>query len=169
MSLHGVDFLDFDYPSHCWEQFDRFDKIIHVSNGEWSKDDAGVFALGKKDSKWMIAYGNIASFGQDDAAIVTGCQGQANFGYSEVFVFAPSSSGPRLLARLSPRDWGKGEEGNGGNFQVTGVRVVSRELAVSFLAGGFHSCAAWIVTARFRWDGARFVRVGSERRPNKCG
>ena len=167
-TIRAVDFLNFDYASDCWEQFDGFDKVIHASNGEWTKNDAGVFAVGKRGSKWMKSYGDLAGDGQEEAVIVTGCQGQANFGYNEVFVFTSSSAGPKLLARLSPTDWGKGEESNGGNFQVTGARVINKELEVSFFAGGSHVCAAWVVTARFKWMGGRLVRVSSDRKPNQC-
>ena len=167
-SIRGVDFLNFDYSSDCWEQFDGFHKVIHISNGKWNKDDVGSFVIRKKDSAWMMTYGDLDGDGQDEAAIVTSCQGQTNFDYEEVFVFGSASAGPKLLARLSPSDWGKGEEGNGSYFPVTSVRVSERQLAVSFLAGGSHACPAWTVTARFQWNGSELARTGVDREPFNC-
>jgi hypothetical protein len=116
----------------------------------------------------VVSYGDLKGDGQDEAVVVTSCQGQANFDYEEVFVFAASSAAPRLLARLSPSDWGRGEEGNGGNFPVTGVRVSKQQLAVSFLAGGSHACPAWTITAKFQWNGSGFARTGVSRHPFNC-
>lgn len=72
------------------------------------------------------------------------------------------------VAELSPSDWGKGEEGNGSDFQVTGIRVGKQQLAVSFWAGGSHACADWVVTSRFQWKGTGFVRAGVTRQRNNC-
>ena len=167
-AIRSVDFLNLDYPSDCWEHFDGFGKVIHVSNGQWTKEDVGGFSVGKQASEWMVSYGDLKGDGQDEAVVVTTCQGQTNFDYEEVFVFAASSAGPKLLTRLSPSDWGRGEEDNGGNFPVTGVHVSKQQLAVSFLAGGSHACPAWTVTARFEWNSNRFVRMGLDRKPFKC-
>jgi hypothetical protein len=166
--IHVSDFLNSEYASDCWEQFDGFDKVIRISKGEWSKSDVGSFGIRRKDSQWMMAYGDLDGDGQDEAVIVTGCQGQTNFDYEEVFVFTMSSAGPKLLARLTPSDRGRGEEDNGGNFPVTGVHVSKQQLFVSFSAGGSHACPAWAVTARFQWNGSGFVRTGVSRQPFNC-
>jgi hypothetical protein len=166
-AIRRVDFLNFDYPSDCWEHFDGFGKVIHVSNGQWTKEDIGGFAVGKRASEWMVSYGDLKGDGQDEAVVVTSCQGLANFDYEEIFVFEMSAGSPRLLARLSPLDWGKGEEGNGGMFQISEVHVNSHQLRVSFYAGGSHASPAWIDTATFQWVGNRLVRTRLDRRPFK--
>jgi hypothetical protein len=167
-AIRSVDFLNLDYPSDCWEQFEGFGKVIHVSNGEWRKEDVGSFGIRNQAPGRMMTYGDLEGDGREEAVIVTSCRGQTNFDYAEIFVFAESSAGPKLLARLSPSDWGRGQEDNGGDFPVTGVHVSKQQLAVSFLAGGSHACPAWTVTARFQWNGNRFVRTGLDRSPFKC-
>src|SRR5208282_4490469 len=144
------------------------DKVIHVSKGEWTKEDVGGFAIGKRASEWMVSYGDLKGDGRDAAVVVTSCQGPANFDYEEIFVFEMSAGSPRLLARLSPLDWGKGADCSGSNCPMLGFRVSNRQLAVSFGAGGSHLCPEWTVTARFQWNGNRFLRSGLDRKPFKC-
>jgi len=153
--IRGVDFRNFDYPSSC------LNGRIHVSKGE--KRDDGVLSF--KVVKTI--YGDVTGDGSE-AAVVQTMAPEGNSACNEVFVFAAPASGLKLLARLEPSDWGKGEEDNGSEFQVSDLRVINRQLAVSFLAGGFHACPAWTVTARFQWKGDRFLRVGLDRKPFKC-
>jgi hypothetical protein len=82
-----------------------------------------------------------------------------------VFVYSDETGAPQLLAQLSPPDWGKGEQDNGGDFQVSEIRVRNQQLTISFYAGGSHAGPEWVVTARFRWSGSRFERVGIDRKP----
>lgn len=159
--IHSVDFLNFDYPSDCSQQFDGFGKVIHVSNGQWTKEDIGGFAVGKTASKWMVGYGDLRGDGQDEALVVTSCQGLANFDYEEIFVFADSSAGPQLLAKLSPSEWGPGT-------RIHDVHAEKQQLVVGFLEGGSHACPDTLVTARFRWSGTRFLRTGADSKPFKC-
>lgn len=161
--IQSVDFYDFDYRSDCWEQF-NVDKVVHVSKGEWHKEGSGYFKIAR------IVYGDLKEDGVEEAVVHTGCSGESNFDYQELFVFAMSRTGPELLVRLSPSDWGKGEEDNGGQFPISGMEIREHQLFVSFLAGGSHACPDWIVTTKFQWDGRRFVRVGMPtRKPYKCG
>jgi hypothetical protein len=160
IGIHDIDFLNFDYPSDCWQKFDGFSKIIHVSKGRWTKEDVGGFAVGKRASEWMVSYGDLTGDGRDVAAVVTSCQGMVNFDYEEIFVFTMSSTGPKLLVRLSPSDWGPGTV-------INSVRVAKQQLVVQFLTGGPHCCPDTLVTTRFQWSGNRFARTGSDRKPYK--
>jgi hypothetical protein len=164
--IRDVDFRNFSYPSDCSTKMDDgSDPIIRVSNGSWKKgsdQDTVNFDVEK------IIYGDVKSDGSDDAVIVTSCWAMTNFSFQEVFVFEMSGGSPTLLARLTPLQWGKGEENNGGDFPVTDIRVGQKELAISFPVGGSHACSALIVTARYRWDGHDLVQVGSDRKPNPC-
>jgi hypothetical protein len=159
--IREVDFLNFDYPSDCWKQFEGFGKVIHVSKGEWKNENVGYFAIGKQASEWMVSYGDLKGVSQDEAVIVTSCQGSVNFDYEEIFVFALSSAGPELLARLSPSDWGPGT-------RIHDVHVSKQKLIVRFLTGGSHACPDTLVTAKFQWNGQQFVRALSEREPYHC-
>lgn len=81
-----------------------------------------------------------------------------NVAHNEIFDFEMSSGSPRLLAKLSPSDWG-------GSFELADVQVGKKQLAVTYPDGGSHAQPDWLVMARFQWDGSRFVRVGTDRRP----
>ncbi|MFZ3264344.1 MAG: hypothetical protein WA172_10115 [Terriglobales bacterium] len=157
-AIHSVDFLNFDYPSDCWEQFDGFPRSIHVSEGEWKKEDVGVFGVAKPASKWMISYGDLRGDGKEGAVVVTSCQGPVNFDYEEIFVFALSSGVLKVLARLAPSDWGPGT-------RIYEVHVAKQQLIVQFLTGGARCCPDTLVTTRFRWNGNHFARTGSDRKP----
>ena len=171
--IRSVDFRNFDYPSTCREEMDemdeRFDKVIHVKNGEWKKGTPGFqpSVPGEIDNGELyfrvdsVTYGDLEGNGQEAAVVWTGCGWPANFDYEELFIFAMSSNGPQLLARLSPSDWGKGEEDNGQYFAPINVHVSNRKLFVSFPAGGPYCCAKWTVTAEFEWNGKQFVRNGN--------
>jgi len=160
-NIHSVDFLNFDYPTDCREQFGGFGKIIHVSGGKWSKENVGYFGVGKPGSEWMISYGDLKGDGQEEAVVVTSCQGQTNFDYEEIFVFAMSSNGPTLLKRLSPKEWGDGT-------RIYDVRVENRQLVVRYLNGGSHACPDTLVKPRFRWNGDSFDLIGSSTSPYDC-
>jgi hypothetical protein len=160
--IRGVDFRNFDYPSDCWKNMgNSFSKIIHASKGAWKKQQEGETDFFSVEA---VAYDN----GQDEAAVHTVCTGGTNFGYNEVFVYTTSPGGPKLLGKLSPSDWGAGEEDNGRQYQVSGVQFDKQGLAISFYAGGSHACPAWLDTARFRWNSTRFVRTTLDRKPFNC-
>jgi len=157
--IHSVDFRNLQYRPDC------LNETIRVSNGEWKEvkeNEQSYFRI------VSTSYGDLNGDGQDEAAVLGACGGVANFEIGDIIIFSMSPSGPRLLAQLSPPDWGKGEEDNGGDFQVTDVHVSNRQLAVSFLAGGFHACPAWTVTAKFQWNGNGFARTGVDHTPFKC-
>jgi hypothetical protein len=161
-TIHDVDFRNFIYPTNCSKEFE-IGKTVHVRNGEWNNGDVTHFAVEK------VIYGDLKQDGKDEAVVLTGCSGQTNFGYSELFVYAKSSHSVERLINLSPSDWGEGEENNGGDFPVTAFSINNHQLAVSFPAGGSHACAAWTVTKSFQWNGTRFVSAGKpDRKPNQC-
>jgi hypothetical protein len=161
-TIHDVDFRNFSYPTNCSKAFE-IGKTVHVRNGEWNNGEVTRFAVEK------VIYGDLKQDGQDEAVVLTGCSGQTNFGYSELFVYAKSSHGVERLINLSPSDWGEGEENNGGFFPVTAFSINNHQLVVSFPAGGSHACAAWTVTKSFQWNGTRFVSAGKpDRKPNQC-
>jgi hypothetical protein len=163
-NIHTVDFLNFDYPSDCSKEFDGFPRVIHVSDGSWRKENVGGFGVGqtrKKPSHWMIAYGDLKGDGQDQAAVVTGCQGMVNYEDDEVSVFQMSPAGPTLLAKLSPKDWGPGTN-------IYDVQAANRQLMVRYLDGGSHACPDTLVTAKFQWNVNRFTRTGSSSQPYNC-
>ena len=153
--IHRVDFRNFDYPSGCQnEMSEDFDSVIHVSKGEWRKEANGgiFFGIGS------VAYADLNGDGQDEAVVSTFCRAVVNVSYNEIFVFETSSGSPKLLAKLAPPDWG-------GSFEIADVQVGKKQLAITYPEGGSHAQPDWLVTARFQWDGSRFVRVASDRKP----
>jgi hypothetical protein len=157
--IRSVDFRNFEYHPDCLQE------TVRVSKGEWKEvkeDEQNSFRI------VSVNYGDLKGDGQDEAVVWGACGGVGNFEINDIIIFSASPGGPMPVAELSPSDWGKGEEGNGSDFQVTGIRVGKQQLAVSFWAGGSHACADWVVTSRFQWKGTGFVRAGVTRQRNNC-
>jgi hypothetical protein len=158
--VRAVDFRNFEYRPGCLDK-----QVIRVTNGDWKEvedNETNYFHV------VSVTYGNLEGSGQEQAVVLGACGGVANFEIGDILVYSMSANGPNLIAELSPNDWGKGEEDNGSDFQISDLKVSQQELTISFLAGGFHACSAWIITARYRWDGHNLVRVGSALKPNPC-
>ena len=155
--IHSVDFRNFLYHPACSGQ-----KDIRVKDGRWkggSDDSPEYFEIAS------VTYGDLKRNGRDEAVVLGACSGIGNFEIGDLLVYSNDSGTPQLMSQLSPQDWGKGEEGNGSDYQVESVRVENSELAVSFYAGGSHAQPAWVVTSKFRWAGSQFRRVRVERKP----
>ena len=138
-------------------------KTIHVSGGKWEDARNDPYSPPDFFRIVSVSYGDLNGNGQDEAVVLGACGGARNWQDGDIFIFSMGPGGPRLLAELSPSDWGKGEQDNGGDFQVSSVRIVNGQLAVCFFAGGSHAIPAWTVTAKFQWNGTHFVRVGLDR------
>jgi murein DD-endopeptidase MepM/ murein hydrolase activator NlpD len=165
--IHGVAFLNFDYPSDCWKDYPNsgFDRIIHVANGEWKKG-AGVEEIYFGIVSNEVVYGDLNGDGQDEAVVHTACGFTAgNAWYDEVFVFAVSGGAPKLLTKLTPSDWS--QDAWGIMWRVTDVQVNNGQLVITYLVGGSHAQPAWIATARFQWNGGGFVRTGLDRKASE--
>jgi hypothetical protein len=100
--------------------------------------------------------------------VATRCTAMANFDYEELFVFEMSAGSPKLLARLSPSEWGKGEQCSGANCPMLGLRIDNRQLAVGFGTGGSRACPDQETTVKFQWNGGQFLRAALDRVPYRC-
>jgi hypothetical protein len=173
-AIRDVDFLNFDYSSDCWKGWDSKEptKVVHVSNGEWSKEGFGSFSVDQRASRWLISYGDLKSDGQEEAVVVTSCLGEipsaelALTAPEEVLVFAMSSTGPVVLARLRAGGWIGGgryqQEGQVYDIRVTNQRLVVRSL--TYGPDAPHCCPDILISATYRWDGKRLVHTGEDRR-----
>ncbi len=158
--IRNADFRNFIYPSQCWRRYlPGFDELIPVKGGIWKKAIPAMPGAQDLFRVESVSYGNLGTGQPLDAVVHTACSGPANWQYNEVFVFGLSPRGPKLLARLSPHDWGASEQNNGSFFQIAGVRVLPKQLRISFYAGGSHARPARLDTAVFQWQGHRFVRT----------
>jgi hypothetical protein len=161
--IRRVDFRNFNYVSDCWKTYSNagFNQIIHVSNGEWkhgSGSDEIYFAPDK------AIYGDINGDGRDEAVVRTSCGSESYTGHhDEVFVFGVAAGSPKLLVRLSSSDL----SGPSSDFVwgVSNVKIINQQLLVNYLAGGPRAQPAWDATAKFKWNGVRFVRTGINRKP----
>ena len=156
-SISDVDFRNFEYHPQCMER-----RAAKVSNGEWKnqkEDEFEFFSVGK------VIYGDLKGDGQEEAVVLGACGGGMNFQIGDLLVFSMSPAGPKLLAELSPNDWGQGQEDNGGDFAVSAIQINKQQLAVSFSAGGAHGSPEWTVTATFGWRANRLIRTGVSRKP----
>ncbi len=158
-NIRSVDFKNFDYPSALQG------KVIHVTNGLWEgeseSDLSQCFGVGE------IIYGDLRGDGHEQAVIVASSYCPANQATDEIFVYSMSPQEPILLQLLPSKpsdkkeiDWNK----------ITDVRIANRQILVTFGQGECHACVDWLVTAKFAWNGTRFVRTGSlvrKRAPNQ--
>lgn len=165
-SIRNVDFRNFSYSSDCSREFgDGSDKIIQLTNGKWQKganEDAIYMNLER------VMYGDLVGDGTEQAVVETSCSGTSNFGMQEIFVFEMTAGSPKLLARLTGTDWGKGQDCSGPTCTPLEIHVNTRLLSVGFGVGGSHACPDTLVTAKFVWNGKQFVRIGLDRTPYKC-
>lgn len=151
------DFRNFQYQPACLEK-----RVVQVTNGRWDETKGNETSYFRVIS---VTHGDLDGEGGKEAVVWAACGGVANFEIGDILVFSLGSGSSHLLAELSPPDWGSGQQDNGGDFQVSDVRIANRQLAISFYAGGSHAQPAWIVTARFQWNGSRLLRVGTEGKP----
>jgi hypothetical protein len=82
----------------------------------------------------------------------------SNVDYEEVFIFEMSAGIPKMLAKLMPSDWGKGEQCSGANCPIRDLHVSNQQLFLRFGVGGSHAQPAWFDTTGFQWSGTNFVR-----------
>jgi hypothetical protein len=164
-TIRNIDFRNFGYSSDCSKEFgDGSDKIIHLTNGKWQKganEDAIYMNLER------VMYGDLTGT-RAEQAVETSCWGATNFGMQELFVFEMAAGSPKLFARLTGADWGKGEDCSAPYCSPSELRVGTRLLSVGFGVGGSHACPDTLVTTQFRWNGKQFTRTGLDRKPYKC-
>jgi hypothetical protein len=165
--VRSVDFRNFSYSSDCSEKLDDgFPKTIPVANGEWKKQKNDATTIGFRVAK--MVQGQLKPNGPVETAVATSCYAAANFDYEELFVIDTSAGAAKLLAKLTPSDWGKGQNCSGPNCPILELSIVNKQLAVGFGTGGSHACPATLVTTRFQWSGSGFVQVGQEGKPYVC-
>lgn len=155
--IRTADFRNFQYQPNCLDK-----EAIHVANGEWKAtkgDETDYFRV------ISVTFGDLIGDGHEDAVVLGACGGVANFEIGDILLFSMEAGSPHQFAELFPTDWGRGQQENGGDFQVSEIRVRNQHLAISFYAGGSHASPAWVVTATFHWSGSRFERVGMDRKP----
>ncbi len=113
--IRGVDFQNLEYRPACLEG-----RTVRVSNGQWQE---GTEAEMTNFVIVSVTYGDLNGDNKDEAVVLGACGGAQNFQVGDILIFSMSDGGPRLLTELSPTDWGKGEENNGGAFPVSGVQI----------------------------------------------
>lgn len=166
--IRAVDLRNFGYLSAYCGTKDSAGHMrpIHLSGGTWKTgtpfQDEATFRIVN------ITYGDVTGDGRTEAVVHTSCAGIANFDDQELYVLAMNAGEPVLLARLTPNDWGKGQEDNGSDYAISKIEAGAGHLDVSFYSGGSHACADWIVTTRFQWNGSRLLGVPLSRSKNSC-
>jgi hypothetical protein len=164
IDIHQVDFRNFSYQSDCSKQMgDGSNPVIRVSNGKWQKGNP-VEGNMISFSIARMMYGKLNGNGGEQVVVMTSCQGMSNFDYEEVFIFEMSSGIPKILAKLSPSDWGHGEQCSGANCQIRELHVSNQQLSLSFGVGGSSAQPAWLDTASFQWSANKFIRKGVTRK-----
>jgi len=163
--LHAVNFFDFDYPSDCWKANPNsgFEKTIRVANGEWKRGSEGseiYFHVEKP------VFAEVVGGSGDDAVVTSSCGFTTGDDWdTEIFVFHMLAGKAVLIKRFSSPDWADSSLGPMWRVANDGVRAKKGEVDVTYYAGGSHAQPQWLATARFRWNGKRFVRFAVDRKP----
>ena len=82
---------------------------------------------------------------------------------SKIFVYKVVD-GKVKLNKLPASVW---EEHLNDDWGVSGVRIINKQLLVTYAAGGSHAQQAWDMTSTLEWNGSRFIRVKTVRVPHK--
>jgi len=160
--IHGIDFLNFSYPSQCWKQYKNtgISKLIRTTNGQWKKgsgNDELYFGVVNN----TVIYGDLNSDGRDEAVIHVACgYTVVTTAYEEVFVFGAVANKPQLWAKFSTLDLSKDFV-----WRISNMQIVGGDLQISYIEGGSHAQPAWNTIATFRWNGNQFIRIGVTRQP----
>jgi hypothetical protein len=152
--IRSVDFQNREYSSSCLGETGDT-QIVHISNGKANTPDAD-FRVDKP------VFGDLKGDGQEEAVVVLSCHPSGmspNEVSSEIFVFEMSARGPKILAKFPPSNWG--------GRRVERATLSGKYVVVSYLDGECNACTDSIVSVRFQWNGARFVRIGQTREPYK--
>jgi hypothetical protein len=161
VSIHTIDFRNFDYPANCWKDVDDYPKVIHVSNGGWEKTLKNGSIIGFSLAKPVFGY--VTGGPQEDAVVSGDCElgeGMA----SEVFVYKVVG-GKLQLTKVPTSAWE--EHPKELDWYVSGVRINNKQLLVTYVAGGSHAQPAWDVTSTLQWNGSKFIRIKTVRVPHK--
>src|ERR1039458_1459275 len=67
VSIHTIDFRNFDYPANCWKDVDAYPKVINVSNGGWEKTLKNGSIIGFSLAKPVFGY--VTGGPQEDAVV----------------------------------------------------------------------------------------------------
>ncbi len=135
--------------------------MLRVHNGEFKNNEVYYGVVNDK-----VIYGDLTHDRSEDAVVHIGCgYFSANFGLSEIFLFAPNGKEAILLASLNDndiqRDYQRSYPG-GITWRIIdeGVKVVKGDLVVKLYTEGAHCCPEYIATIRYRWNGSAFIQVG---------
>lgn len=160
--IHGIDFLNFSYPSQCWKQYRNsgISKLIRTTNGQWKKGSgSGELYFGVVGN--TVIYGDLNSDGRDEAVIHVACgYTTVTTAYEEIFVFGAPTNKPQLWAKFSTMDLSQDFV-----WRINKVQIVGGDLQISYTEGGSHAQPAWDTIATFRWNGTQFIRTGIARQP----
>jgi hypothetical protein len=162
--IQQIDFLNFTYhPSVCAKEFGKggIGKAVLVRNGEFKNNEVYYGVVNNQ-----IIYGDLTHDGKHDAVVHIVCgYFSANYGLSELFVFATEGNAPILLASINENDIERDYRTSYPGVTTwriidDGVRVVKGDLVVKLYAEGAHCCPDYVAAIRYRWNGTSLARVG---------
>ncbi len=167
-SIKDVDFLNFTYPSSlCSKQIAGIGTLVKVSKGEFQSDKV-YFGLANNN----VLYGDINGDGRDEAIVHVACgEFTANFGYSEIFIYAIKDGQAKLLAELNDEGMGRDlalyyPKGDIWRITDNGVKVRNGNLSIARFEGGSHAAPEYIVTLNYHLNGTSLTLSGKPEREN---
>ena len=161
-AIRQVDFRNFRYPSGCSKADPGlgFPPIIPVVNGKWEKG-----AVGENYVSYGAAppiYGKLLGGNEEQAVVSADCF-LGNGDDEEIFVYGMTGAKPTLVQRLTISDWAP----EGDSWRTTDIAVRNNRIVISYFSGGSHAQPAWTITTNLRWNGSKFVRAETVRKPFK--
>lgn len=160
--IRQIDFMNFTYhlgKSYCSKVLGKAEvKVLNGSFGEMS-DKADGFEV---DSNRTV-YGDITGDGSDEAVVITYCGSMHPI--EQAFVYTMKNGAPVLLARLKEgnRAFGGIVRGHICKNCDNGISIQNGLLSVERSHGDAACCPKYIEKTTYRWDGKKFVQVGSKK------
>lgn len=166
--IRQVDFLNFTYHSSlCSQEFvrDGIGKTVRVRRGEFKNKDV-YFGVDKR-----MVYGDVTGDGREDAVVSIGCaERMANFGFSEIYLYAIQAGRATLLAEINDKDMERDYRRSYPDAELfwgitnSGVKVRNGNLEIEVFADGSHATPQYIVTLEYRLSNGTF---SLNRRPQR--
>lgn len=149
--IRRFDFRNFSYRAAG--------ELLRVSEGRGVYQSSGDETFSFDVERVMVAYGDVTGDGSDEAAVTVYYTGGGTGAFSKGFLFALQGGRLKLLTTF---EGGDRADGGINEVRIEGGALIVRRNEPERMNGvpvGL-CCPVYLITAKYRWDGRRLVRVG---------